>query len=254
MSGVYPFDLQLRKVDVNKQLEKFLTEAEQIHKELKKNNVKALVYGSVGIFYHVKNNNLAVELMKLYRRGGVQDINMIVKKENRDEFKRVIYELGYTPYFHLENALGDIAGMFFKEEYVVKVYYSDFMEFNHIIPIDWNADFVMNKTDLVLSKLQIHNALDKDLADFLALLLVDFDDSKIIELTSSDWGLWKDVTDNLNKARQLISRLITDEIKEREEMMPLTSKVVKLHGKIMNSTKKETWKPLPEGSKYWRDF
>jgi hypothetical protein len=37
-------------------------------------------------------------------------------------------------------------------------------------------------------------------------------------------------------------------------MMPLTSKVVKLHGKIMNSTKKETWKPLPEGSKYWRDF
>ena len=81
MSGVYPFDLQLRKVDVNKQLEKFLTEAEQIHKELKKNNVKALVYGSVGIFYHVKNNNLAVELMKLYRKGGVHDINMIVKKE-----------------------------------------------------------------------------------------------------------------------------------------------------------------------------
>ena len=90
--------------------------------------------------------------------------------------------------------------MFFKEEYVVKVYYIDFMEFNHIIPIDWNADFVMNKTDLVPSKLQIHNASDKDLADFLALLLVDFDDSKIIELTSSDWGLWKDVTDNLNKA------------------------------------------------------
>ena len=128
------------------------------------------------------------------------------------------------------------------------------MEFNHIIPIDWNADFVMSKTDLVPSKLQIHNASDKDLADFLALLLVDFDDSKIIELTSSDWGLWKDVTDNLNKARQLILRLITDEIKEREEMMPLTSKVVRLHGKIMNSTKKETWKPLPEGSKYWRDF
>jgi len=128
------------------------------------------------------------------------------------------------------------------------------MEFNHVIPIDWNADFVMNKIDLVLSKLQIHNALDKDLADFLALLLVDFDDSKIIELTSSDWGLWKDVTDNLNKARQLILRLITGEIKEREEMMPLTSKVVKLHGKIVNSTKKETWKPLPEGSKYWRDF
>jgi hypothetical protein len=43
--------------------------------------VKALVYGSVGIFYHVKNNNLAVELMKLYRKGGVHDINMIVKKE-----------------------------------------------------------------------------------------------------------------------------------------------------------------------------
>lgn len=254
MSEISPFDLQLRKIDVVKQLEKYLEEAKKIYTACNKEGVKLLLYGSVAIYNTVKENKTAVDLLKLYRRNGVQDINFIVKPESRDKFKEIIYSLDYTPYIHLEKTLGDIAGMFFKEEIVVKVYYYDEMRFSHVIPINWNSEFTFDKQDLLLSKLQMHFPTNKDLADIIALMLFDVPDEKIVDLTSRDWGLWKDVTSNLVKSRELVSKLITDEIKEREELMPVISKLVKLHGKIMNSPKHESWKPMPEDAKYWRDF
>ena len=254
MSGISPFDLQLRKVNVAEQLEKYLNEARKIYDACVKEGVKLLLYGSVGIYSVVKENKLAKELITLYRRNGVQDINFMVRPESRDKFKEIIYSLDYTPYIHLEKTLGHLAGMFFKEDIIVKVYYSEYMEFNHIIPINWNSNFTFDKQDLLLSKLQMHFPTNKDLSDIIALVLYDAPEEKILELTSKDWGLWKDVMSNLQKSRELVSNLITDEVREREELMPVISKLIKLHGKIMNSPKAESWKPLPEDAKYWRDF
>ncbi|BCU68826.1 hypothetical protein [Stygiolobus caldivivus] len=254
MSEISPFDLQLRKVDVIKQLDKSLDEAKRIYDACSKEGVKLLLYGSVGIYSNVKENKIAVELLRLYRRNGIQDINFIVKPESRDKFKEVIYSLDYTPYIHLERTLGQIAGMFFKEEITVKVYYSDEMKFSHIIPINWNSEFTFDRQDLLLSKLQMHFPTNKDLSDIIALMLFDIPEDKVLDLTSRDWGLWKDVTSNLQKSRELVSKLITDEIRERDELMPVISKLVKLHGRIMNSPKQKSWEPMPEDAKYWRDF
>lgn len=255
MSGITPFDIQTRKVDVNKMFEDYLTEARRIDDACKKENVRVLLYGSIGVYHKVKDNSLASQIIQLYRRSGPQDINFLVRSEDRDKFKQIMYSLEYTPYFHLERTMGDVAGMFFKEEKVVKVYYFNEMRFSHIVPVDWNSEFTFTEEDLLLSKLQIHFTLDKHLSDVIALLLKsNVEGNKIVELTSSDWGLWKDVTDNLLKARDLIGRLIADEVKEREELAPVISRIIKLHGRIMNYPKKPSWKPISEGEKYWRDF
>ncbi|BFH73939.1 hypothetical protein SJAV_18830 [Sulfurisphaera javensis] len=255
MSGITPFDLQTRKTDVNKMFEDYLVEAERIYNACKKDGVKALLYGSIAVYYKVKDNPLSKQIIQLYRRNGPQDINFLVRQADRDKFKQIMVGLDYTPYFHLEKTLGNIASMFFKEEKVVKVYYFDDMRFSHTIPVDWNSEFVFSDEDLLLSKLQIHFTLDKHLSDIIALMLkLNIEGNKIIELTSSDWGLWKDVTDNLLKARELVGRLIADEVREREELAPVIPKLIKLHGKVMNSPKKSSWKPIPEGEKYWSDF
>ncbi|MEM0104872.1 MAG: hypothetical protein QW743_08660 [Candidatus Methanomethylicia archaeon] len=256
MSGITPFDIsQMKKIKLEEIFEAYLKEAKKIHDECEKEGVKLLLYGSVAIYDTVKSNKDAIDLMKLYRRQGVNDINMLIKKEHRDKFKEVIYSLDYFPYIHLEKTLGDIAGMFFKEEIVVKAYYMDAMEFNHLIPVDWSQKFKMSTTDLVLSKLQMHKPIDKDMADITALLLAsDINEGKIISLTSDDWGLWKDVTTNLSNLRGFINRITTDEIKNKDILSNVIAKVIKLHGKIMNSPKTQNWKPQPEDSKYWRDF
>jgi len=256
MSGITPFDIsQIKKINLEKIFEEYLNEAKRIIDELKKEGGKALVYGSVGIYHYVKDVPLAVEFMKLYRRQGVQDINILVKKDSRDIFKRVITSLDYTPYIHLERTMGDFAGMFFKEEIVVKVYYWDVMHFNHDIPVDWDAEFVMKPTDLLLSKLQKHYALDKDFSDISALLLKfeNFDD-KLVKLTSEDWGLWKDCLDNIIKLRDFINKIILDKVKTREELKPIILRSLKIQNLLINSPKSDKWKPLPEGEKYWKDF
>ncbi len=254
MSGLTPFDVMTRK-DIEKTFNELLVEAKRIYEEAKKDGIKLLLYGSVAFFHKVKENKTAVELLKLYRKSEDIDINFLVKPEDREKFKGLIASLEYTPYFHLEKTLGEIAGMFFRENVTVKVYYFNEMRFSHIIPVNWNSDFTFDDEDLFLSKLQRHNPLNKDLTDVASLLLVnDVKEDKILELTSADWGLWKDITDNLMKSRQLLSNLVADEIKERDEVMPIISKVVKLHGKIMNHPKKESWKPLPADAKYWSDF
>jgi hypothetical protein len=70
--------------------------------------------------------------------------------------------------------------------------------------------FTMAPTDLLLQKLQVHDADQKDLLD-ATCLLADYppedgqnersvDVSRITELTSHDWGFWYTATSNLEKA------------------------------------------------------
>jgi len=256
MSGITPFDLsQMKKIKLEEVFESYLNEAKSIYESCKKEGVKLLLYGSVAIYDTVKSNKDAIDLMKLYRKQGIQDINILVKKEHRDKFKEIIFSMGYFPYIHLEKTMGDIAGMFFKENVVVKAYYMNEMSFNHVIPVDWDQEFKMSPTDLLLSKLQIHKAMDKDYADMATIFLVsNINEDKIISLTSNDWGLWKDTVTNLINLRSFINKITTDEIKNKDLLLPVTATVIRLHGKIMNSPKTPNWKPLPEDAKYWSDF
>lgn len=101
----------------------------------------------------------------------------------------------------------------------------------------------------------MHKAMDKDYADMAAILLVsNINEDKIISLTSNDWGLWKDTVTNLINLRSFINKITTDEIKNKDLLLPVTATVIRLHGKIMNSPKTPNWKPLPEDTKYWSDF
>ncbi|NON62193.1 hypothetical protein HLB03_05710, partial [Acidianus sp. DSM 29099] len=82
MSSVPSFNLPQEKVSFDVKCKEYLKLWLELKKELDAKNVKALVYGSVGIFYRLSSVDDAVELMKLYRKNGPQDMNVIVMEKD----------------------------------------------------------------------------------------------------------------------------------------------------------------------------
>jgi hypothetical protein len=251
MSNIPP-GISEKKISFEETMAEYLKIWKNIYTELEKNDVKALIYGSVALYYKLNDIPEAVDLIKSNRKNGPQDLNVIVPVKFREKFKEILMKMEFVPYYHLEVTMGHLASMFLYNQFTIKVYYMDKAEFNHDIDIDWSQEFSLSLTDLLLTKLQIHYPTDKDSADIAAILLKydEIDKEKIGIHTSRDWGFWKDAVDNLNNARAYISKLQV----KNDKLKGVVSASLKLYGFINNYPKSNGWKPLSEDEKYWRDF
>jgi hypothetical protein len=249
-----PISSPQKKVNFENLARDYLKIWDNIYTELKRRNSKALIYGSIALYYRLMNSRDSIELLKLGRNNGPQDLNVLVPTKYRDIFKEVVINEGFTPYYHLEVTIGDKAGIFFMNEMVIKAYYMDKISFNHDFEVDWSQEYSLSLTDLLLTKLQIHYALDKDIADIIAILLKydEIDKEKIARVLSSDWGFWKDAVSNLNKIRELIKKIEANNPNTKlRDVIPLSLKFI---GYINNYPKSDNWKPLGDDEKYWKDF
>jgi hypothetical protein len=96
----------------------------------------------------------------------------------------------------------------------VDVFY-DRLEFCHVIPLGGRLEVdrpTIPVAELLLSKLQIVKINEKDVVDIILLLLDHslgsgdadtIDTDRIAHLCSDDWGLWRTVTQNLDKTAAL---------------------------------------------------
>jgi hypothetical protein len=96
----------------------------------------------------------------------------------------------------------------------VDVFYGK-LDFCHVIPWDGRLDVdapTIPLAELLLEKMQIVEISEKDIIDTIMLLLEhqlgEIDDDtinmkRVGELCSQDWGLWRTVTMNLDKVKQL---------------------------------------------------
>jgi len=116
--------------------------------------------------------------------------------------------------------------------------------------------------ELLLEKMQIVKLNEKDVIDTVMLLrehqLGDTDSetinaSHIARLTARDWGLWKTVTSNLNRVRQLVyemEKLLDDDKKD------VRNKIDVLLSRIEDEPKTGGWKMrarIGEKRKWYRD-
>lgn len=250
------FSFTTKKIRFENVATDYLKIWQEIYRNLKKEGVKALIYGSIALYYRLSDIPEAIKIIGDVRKKGPQDINVLVKEKDREKFKEILMNMGIMPYFHLERVMGHIASMFLYNEYTIKVYYMDIAKFNHDVEIDWNEDFALSITDLLLTKLQVHYSIDKDSADIAALLLKanQIDKEKIGRHIASDWGFWKDAIENLNKTREFASRLARDDPKLADVAKKIAAESLKLYGFLNKYPKTEKWKPVEEGEKYWRDF
>ena len=100
--------------------------------------------------------------------------------------------------------------------------------------------------DLLLTKLQIVEINKKDIMDVVALLVdvpisdkhSDIQRERIVSLTSFDWGIYKTVSQNLDKTDTLLPQLNLPE----NESKQITEKISQLRKMIEDSPKSLGWK------------
>jgi hypothetical protein len=132
----------------------------------------------------------------------------------------------------------------------VDVFYEK-LDFCHIIP--WNGRLEVDSptiplAELMLEKMQIVRINEKDVIDTIMLLLEhELGDSdqeiintaRIAQLCAQDWGLWRTVTMNLEKVRQL-SRGYTELSEENKQAV--VTRLDGISGRIEAEPKSLAWR------------
>jgi len=141
----------------------------------------------------------------------------------------------------------------------------DKLEFCHDIPFQDRLEVdepTVPLAELLLEKMQIVKLNQKDVIDTVMLLreheLRDLDDDtinsqRIAQLCSRDWGLWKTVTTNLDRIKQLTMDM---EKLTQEDKADVMGKVDKLLTRVNDETKSAGWKMrarVGEKRKWYRE-
>ncbi len=166
-----------------------------------------------GLAIHVHNHLNHPLFLREYA-----DLDFVVAKKQRREFEAFMPEAGYKPHRQFNVLNGDQRQIYYHNETDMKIdiFVGDFM-MCHKIPLETRlkADpITIPLAELLLSKAQIFHLNRKDALDLASLLLnkeTGNDDTRInldviASLCGADWGLYKTVSLNLEKVKDIISK------------------------------------------------
>lgn len=172
------------------------------------------VLGSIGVALHSHD---AAAIIPSFART-YADIDLAAYKRDARALTTVMAGLGYTD--DREVYVGSEGARSIFDEPVrhihVDVFY-DRLEFCHVIPLAGRLEVdrpTIPIAELLLSKLQIVRINEKDVIDIVLLLLDHplgagdddtIDVGRIARLCADDWGLWRTLTQNLDKVAALAS-------------------------------------------------
>jgi hypothetical protein len=97
--------------------------------------------------------------------------------------------------------------------------------------------FAMAPTDLLLQKLQVHEATEKDLVDASYLLEGTIDTARIAQLTAEDWGFFHTTTTNLGRVAAALGDLVHEAARPA-----VAERVQELTAAIEDEPKSRRWK------------
>ena len=170
------------------------------------------VLGSIGVAMH---SHHSAAMIRAFERT-YADIDFAAYKRDAAAVARVLGALGYVDNREIFIAAEGRRAIFDHPErqFHLDVFY-DRLEFCHLIPLAGRLEVdrpTIPIAELLLSKLQIVKINEKDVVDIVLLLLdhplgTGDDDTidlgRIAQLSADDWGLWRTLTQNLEKVRAL---------------------------------------------------
>jgi hypothetical protein len=140
------------------------------------------------------------------------DIDMVAYRRGARQLTELLVRLGYVDDREVYAASeGARSILFHADRHVHLDVFYDRLEFCHIIPLAGRLEIerpTIPLAELLLSKLQIVKINEKDIVDVIMLLLDHplgdrdgdtIDLERIARLTAADWGLWRTLTQNLEK-------------------------------------------------------
>jgi hypothetical protein len=181
------------------------------------------VMGGVAVFYSLGPESRG-EFARV--RSCPHDIDLLTRPKTSGQVKELFMSLGYVADERLNAWHGNTRQRYFllDQEGQPRVEVDVFLgkpPLSHEIDFSERLDLpgpVMSATDLLLQKIQVHDATEKDLIDIAFLLaefpLVDADDGlgvlsaeRIAGLLARDWGFYHDASANLQRLPEIATVL-----------------------------------------------
>jgi hypothetical protein len=158
------------------------------------------------------------------------DIDLVIVPGQSKAFRIAMAELGYTPSTRFNNMRGDRRLLFTDEpnDRKLDVFVGGF-QMCHSMDLSGRLGLhpaTLAPADLLLTKLQVVEANQKDLTDALTILLTHavrapdtpadgaahagdhLSSDRLIQITCSDWGWYTTVTDNLERLPDMAAELL----------------------------------------------
>ncbi len=220
------------------------------------------VLGSIGVALHCPD---ATALLPSFERT-YADIDLAAYRRDSKVVSRVLTGLGYRDDREVYIASEGARSIFddATRRIHLDVFY-DRLEFCHIIPLSGRLEAdrpTIPLAELLLSKLQIVKINEKDVVDTILLLLdhplgsgdadvIDVD--RIAALGATEWGLWRTITQNLEKVVTLAAGYPQLDAAQRATA---TRAATGLKARIDAEPKPMTWRMrdrIGDKRKWWTD-
>jgi hypothetical protein len=196
-------------------------------------NITLRATGGLAVYIRAATNENVSSLYSRIGRIGADghdfgDIDFVGISEQETSVQQFFAKRGYEPDRYVNALFSGSRNMFLNRENGLQVdIFYDALRFSHDVVI---CDRNMNRlagtsltllpTDLMLSKLQIHDVTRKDLLDMMILQLChdcvpeengdSIDLNYISSILSDDWGFYFDALNNLGKLKELSSSLSSE--------------------------------------------
>ncbi|MGC8647755.1 MAG: phosphoribosyltransferase [Candidatus Micrarchaeia archaeon] len=244
-------------------MEELLGKAIETIEKAKKEGIPLHLIGGLAFSYLAKKGR---EIKEFSRE--TKDIDFFSLSKYLEKINKLMLSNGFEEDKRFNALYGAKRMQYYYKGVKVDLLLDEF-RMSHMIPLKEKIQLgrvTIAPSDLLLTKLQVAEINEKDIKDILALL-VDFkmgnadtastiDSGYIAELLSDDWGLYKTVMQNLEKANRYLESLnisqriksqISTEIEYLRNAIELRPKSIrwKLRAKI---GEKVRWYELPEES------
>lgn len=192
-------------------LSDLVLEMNRLIEAARREDIQLRAFGGLAIYVHSQNDT------HFFKRDS-PDVDFVVPREQRRKLESFFEAMGYSPNRRFNLLNGQRRQIYNQEnpDRRVDILVGDF-EMCHKLPLDEHRLEVDPVTiplaELILSKAQIVQLNQKDALDIISLLLnndLGKDDEgkigldRIASLCSHDWGLYKTVTINLQRVKELL--------------------------------------------------
>jgi hypothetical protein len=149
-----------------------------------------------------------------------KDIDLVGRSRERSDIERLLCDFGYDPDERF-NALRGHTRLLFGDPVRgrdLDVFF-DRLSMCHVLEVKDRLDadrLTLSPADLLLSKLQMVEPEERDIADALELLAyAQVDPDRVVEVLAGDWRWWRTATANLETARAVAPERLAPEAAAR---------------------------------------
>lgn len=238
----------MEAADLQKQEEAFLQLFNMIMKQAEEKGITLRVLGAIAFRIHCpKYKRLQYELGR-----ELSDIDFAAYLKDIERVEELFLGMGYQQNEMVKRLFGTQRRIFFHPEkpihsdvFIDKLRFCHVIDFQNRLELDYPT---ISLVDMLLEKMQIVQLTEKDTIDTIMLLReheVGASDHETVNskylaaLCSKDWGLWKTVTMNLERVKNLLPRY---NVLQPEDKKDIEEKIGKLLSHIERRPKSLRWK------------